>query len=85
MSEFGTDRTAKLRVLRELIEHHHNGAQIAKMWLAQLELPGCDQDATMRNLEWITQEMEMTNDLIVRLERDLQITIAPGSGGSRPN
>jgi hypothetical protein len=85
MSEFGADRAAKLRVLYELIDHHHNGAAIARMWLAQLELPGCDQEATLRNLEWITEEMERTNDLIVRLERDLGITIAPGSGGSRPN
>lgn len=85
MTDFGSDRTAKLKVLQELIEHHNTGAQIARVWLAQLEIPGPHQEATLANLEWITAEMEQTNDLIVQLERDLQITITPGSGSSRPN
>lgn len=85
MTDFGSDRTAKLMVLQGLIEHHNTGAQIARMWLAQLEIPGPHQQATLANLELITEEMEQTNDLIVRLERDLQVTIAPGSGSSRPN
>ena len=79
------NRRVRMGLLKGLIECHWLDAQLAKNLLAQLEMSGGDDDKTLAALELVTSSMEVLSEGIERLQRELGVTIAPGSGEGRPN